>query len=145
MSVMSDIKIRPLERGDLHFVHKINNNDVIMRYWFEEPYGLTTNWSRCDRHHLRPERAALHHRARHRRAGRAGRAGRDRLYPPPRGIPDHHRTQLPGARYAKAATRIAVGYAFRVLNLHKVYLVVDKDNAAAVHIYERCGFRIGAC
>ena len=38
MSVMSDIKIRPLERGDLHFVHKINNNDVIMRYWFEEPY-----------------------------------------------------------------------------------------------------------
>ena len=38
MSVISDIKIRPLERGDLHFVHKINNNDVIMRYWFEEPY-----------------------------------------------------------------------------------------------------------
>ena len=35
-----------------------------------------------------------------------------------------------------------MGYAFRVLNLHKVYLVVDKDNAAAVHIYERCGFRI---
>ena len=29
-----------------------------------------------------------------------------------------------------------------MLNLHKVYLVVDKDNAAAVHIYERCGFRI---
>ena len=23
-----------------------------------------------------------------------------------------------------------------------MYLVVDKDNAAAVHIYERCGFRI---
>ena len=38
MSVASDIKLRPLERGDLHFVHKINNNDVIMRYWFEEPY-----------------------------------------------------------------------------------------------------------
>ena len=51
MSVMSDIKIRPLG-GDLHFVHKINNNDVIMRYWFEEPYGLTTNWSRCTFRHL---------------------------------------------------------------------------------------------
>ena len=38
MSAISDIKLRPLERGDLHFVHKINNNDVIMRYWFEEPY-----------------------------------------------------------------------------------------------------------
>ena len=35
-----------------------------------------------------------------------------------------------------------MGYAFRVLNLHKVYLVVDKDNIAAVHVYERCGFQI---
>lgn len=47
-----------------------------------------------------------------------------------------------GRGYAKAAIRIAVGYAFRVLNLHNVYLVVDKDNRAAVHIYERCGFQI---
>jgi diamine N-acetyltransferase len=34
----SDIQLRPLERGDLHFVHALNNNDAIMRYWFEEPY-----------------------------------------------------------------------------------------------------------
>ncbi|HSY26422.1 MAG TPA: GNAT family N-acetyltransferase, partial [Burkholderiaceae bacterium] len=30
---------------------------------------------------------------------------------------------------------------FSVLNLRKVYLIVDKSNTAAIHIYEKCGFR----
>ncbi len=34
----SNIKLRPLEREDLLFVHQLNNNDSIMRYWFEEAY-----------------------------------------------------------------------------------------------------------
>ncbi|AHV94076.1 spermidine N(1)-acetyltransferase [Bordetella holmesii ATCC 51541] len=29
-----------------------------------------------------------------------------------------------------------------MLNLHKVYLVVDKQNEAAVHIYQACGFSV---
>ena len=28
-----------------------------------------------------------------------------------------------------------------MLNIHKLYLHVDKDNARAVRIYERCGFQ----
>src|SRR2546428_13470470 len=32
------VRLRPLERNDLHFVHKLDNNVHIMRYWFEEPY-----------------------------------------------------------------------------------------------------------
>ena len=36
--IKSDVRLRPLERNDLHFVHQINNNSTIMRYWFEEPY-----------------------------------------------------------------------------------------------------------
>ena len=32
------IKLRPMEREDLRFVHQLNNNDSIMRYWFEEAY-----------------------------------------------------------------------------------------------------------
>ena len=32
------VKLRPLEREDLMFVHQLNNNDSIMRYWFEEAY-----------------------------------------------------------------------------------------------------------
>ncbi|MFX8293342.1 GNAT family N-acetyltransferase, partial [Acinetobacter baumannii] len=45
-----------------------------------------------------------------------------------------------GRGYAWQATRIAMDYAFSVLNIHKLYLHVDRDNARAVRIYERCGF-----
>src|SRR6478735_7353789 len=33
-----ELKLRPLEREDLKFVHKLNINANIMSYWFEEPY-----------------------------------------------------------------------------------------------------------
>ena len=29
------IKLRPLEREDLRFVHQLDNNASVMRYWFE--------------------------------------------------------------------------------------------------------------
>uniref|UniRef100_A0A1B0C785 N-acetyltransferase domain-containing protein n=1 Tax=Glossina palpalis gambiensis TaxID=67801 RepID=A0A1B0C785_9MUSC len=32
------IQLRPLERDDLIFVHQLDNNASVMRYWFEEPY-----------------------------------------------------------------------------------------------------------
>ena len=35
---MSGIRLRPLERDDLKFVHNLDNDANIMRYWFEEPY-----------------------------------------------------------------------------------------------------------
>lgn len=38
MSVQCDVKLRPLEREDLRFVHQLDNNASVMRYWFEEPY-----------------------------------------------------------------------------------------------------------
>jgi len=143
MSVISDIKIRPLERGDLHFVHKINNNDVIMRYWFEEPYEAYDELvALYDRHlHDQNERRFIIEHDTGQPAGLVELVEIDYI---------HRRAEFQiiiapsyqGRGYAKAATRIAVGYAFRVLNMHKVYLVVDKDNTAAVHVYERCGFQI---
>jgi diamine N-acetyltransferase len=33
-------------------------------------------------------------------------------------------------------------YGFGVLNLHKIYLVVDKENTKAIHIYETLGFQV---
>ena len=38
MSDNTDVRIRPLERDDLKFVHSLDNDANIMRYWFEEPY-----------------------------------------------------------------------------------------------------------
>lgn len=34
----AELKLRPLEREDLQFVHELNNNANIISYWFWEPY-----------------------------------------------------------------------------------------------------------
>lgn len=36
-----------------------------------------------------------------------------------------------GRGYAKAATRLAINYAFRMLNLYKLYLLVDNGMRSA--------------
>ena len=38
MTSALSVKLRPLEREDLRFVHQLDNNASVMRYWFEEPY-----------------------------------------------------------------------------------------------------------
>ena len=50
-----------------------------------------------------------------------------------------------GSGYAKPATLAALDYAFRVLNLHKVYLLVSEKNEIAIRVYEDCGIQNEAC
>lgn len=51
-----------------------------------------------------------------------------------------------GRGYAKAATLLLLNYAFRELNLHRLYLEVLADNHAAVSLYRRCHFEVeGRC
>lgn len=45
-----------------------------------------------------------------------------------------------GGGIATEATRRALNYAFSVLNMHKIYLLVSTDNRSAIHIYEKLGF-----
>lgn len=47
-----------------------------------------------------------------------------------------------GNGYSSSATYLAMNYAFSVLNLHKLYLIVDEDNAKAIHLYKKAGFTI---
>ena len=42
MNPHTAIRLRPLEREDLTFVHQLDNNANVMRYWFEEPYETFT-------------------------------------------------------------------------------------------------------
>ncbi|MCX2957895.1 MAG: GNAT family N-acetyltransferase, partial [Serratia symbiotica] len=44
--------------------------------------------------------------------------------------------------YASSAVRLAMDYGFSVLNLYKLYLIVDKENAKAIHIYSKLGFNV---
>ncbi|NHQ85482.1 spermidine N1-acetyltransferase [Iodobacter sp. HSC-16F04] len=137
----SHLKLRPLERSDLRFAHELNNNAKIMRYWFEEPYETFSELTQLYDQHV--------HDVRERRFvaidGNNEMAGFVELieldYIHRRGefqimiAPDKQ-----GKGYATEATLLAANYAFSVLNLRKLYLVVDVSNLAAVHIYEKCGF-----
>lgn len=139
---MSDvpIRLRPLEREDLRFIHNLDNNAVIMRYWFEEPYEAFVELAELyDKHiHDQMERRFVVDKGGescglvevieidyiHRRA-------EFQII-----IAPSHQGQGMGER----ATRMALDYAFQVLNLYKVYLLVDSENSKAIHIYEKIGF-----
>ncbi|WP_108651501.1 spermidine N1-acetyltransferase [Dongshaea marina] len=136
----TEIRLRPLEREDLYYVHKLDNNASIMRYWFEEPYEAFVELSDLyDKHiHDQSERRFIieHQQEKlglvelveinhiHRRA-------EFQIILEPR-----HQ----GMGYATIATRLAIDYAFSVLNLHKLYLIVDEENKKAIHIYTKVGF-----
>lgn len=136
------LKLRPLEREDLRFVHQLDNDSSVMRYWFEEPYEAFVELSDLyDRHiHDQNERRFIVQQGEenlglvelveidyiHRRA-------EFQII-----IAPHHQ----GQGYAQPATKLAMEYAFNVLNLHKLYLIVDADNHKAIHIYEKLGFQV---
>ncbi|MGU3540924.1 spermidine N1-acetyltransferase [Methylobacterium sp. A54F] len=135
------VRLRPLEREDLKFVHQLNNNDSIMRYWFEEAYESFAELAQlCERNiHNQTERRFIIAAADGQSAGMVELVEINHL---------HRRCEFQiavhpsfqGRGFARTATHIAIDYAFSVLNIHKLYLHVDRDNARAVRIYESCGF-----
>lgn len=139
------VKLRPLERSDLGFVHKLNNNDTIMRYWFEEPYETQAElFQLYDTHvHDQRERRFIVENEGGDCVGLVELIEIDHI---------HRRGEFQiivapswqGRGYARATTLRAIDYAFGTLNLRKLYLVVDKENVKAVHIYEKCGFKLEA-
>jgi diamine N-acetyltransferase len=137
----ASITLRPLERSDLPFVHVLNNNRSMMGYWFEEPYESFVELEELFRKHIhdQSERRFIVQDGAQERVGLVELVEIDHL---------HRRAeflimvapQQQRRGYARAATRLAVNYAFRVLNLNKLYLLVDVDNAHAIRIYEEAGF-----
>lgn len=141
MKTSTVLRLRPLEREDLRFVHELDNNESVMHYWFEEPYEAF--FELCDLYEKH-----IHDQAERRFIAEVDdtRVGLVELVD----INHIHRRAefqiiiAPAYQrrgYAREATRQAVEYAFTILNLHKVYLVVDVDNAPAIHIYETIGFK----
>lgn len=142
MSDIANIRIRPLERDDLKFVHSLDNDANIMRYWFEEPYeAFVELLDLYDKHiHDQSERRFIIDKSGvniglvelieinhiHRRA-------EFQII-----IDPAHQ----GKGYAMAAAQMAMEYAFSVLNLYKLYLLVDNENVKAIHIYKKLGFEV---
>lgn len=135
------VRLRPLEREDLRFVHHLNNNATVMRYWFEEPYETFAELSALFEAHI--------HEQNERRFivdADGDSSGLVELVE----INTVHRSAefqiiiapaSQGRGLAVEATRLALDYGFSVLNLHKIYLIVDRENEKAVHVYAKAGFR----
>lgn len=136
----ANLKLRPLEREDLHFVHDLDNNETVMHYWFEEPYEAFVEL--CDLYDKH-----IHDQSERRFIVESEKA--------PVGLVElveinhiHRRAEFQiiiapdfqGRGYATHATALAMDYAFTVLNLHKLFLVVDCDNERALHVYQKLGF-----
>lgn len=138
-----DVRLRPLERDDLHFVHQLNNNNLIMRYWFEEPYEAYVELVQLYDRHVddQSERRFILETAQSEMVGLVELVEINYI---------HRRAEFQiivapaaqGKGYAELATRLAIEYAFCVLNLYKLYLYVDKENHKAIHIYQKCGFEL---
>ncbi|SHE79537.1 diamine N-acetyltransferase [Seinonella peptonophila] len=135
------VRLRPLEREDLLYVHRLNNNAEIMTYWFEEPYeSFVELCDLYDKHiHDQSERRFIVEKEEI-RLGLVELVEIDYI---------HRRAEFQiiidpsnqGHGYATIATKLAIHYAFTVLNLHKLYLIVDIENQRAIHIYEKVGFQ----
>ncbi len=137
----SPIHLRPLERNDLHFVHMLNNHQGIMSYWFEEPYEAYVELVQLyDKHiHDQGERRFIIENQAGVMIGLVEVVEINYI---------HRRAEFQiiieptyqGQGHAEQATKLAIDYAFCVLNLYKLYLIVDKENHKAIHIYKKCGF-----
>ncbi|EFH7128823.1 spermidine N1-acetyltransferase [Escherichia coli] len=131
------VKLRPLEREDLRYVHQLDNNASVMRYWFEEPYEAFVELSDLyDKHERRfvvecdGEKAGLVELVEINHVHR--RAEFQIIISP----------EYQGKGLATRAAKLAMDYGFTVLNLYKLYLIVDKENEKAIHIYRKLGFTV---
>lgn len=136
-----NVKLRPLEREDLRFVHQLDNNATVMRYWFEEPYEAFVELSDLyDKHiHDQSERRFVVE-CQGKKAGLVELVEINHI---------HRRAEFQliidpahqGKGLASKAATLAMEYGFSVLNLNKLYLIVDEENTKAMHIYKKLGFR----
>ena len=129
------VKLRPLEREDLRYVHQLDNNASVMRYWFEEPYEAFVELSDLyDKH--------IHDQSERRFVVECDgeKAGLVELVE----INHVHRRaefqiiispEYQGKGLATRAAKLAMDYGFTVL-------IVDKENEKAIHIYRKLGFSV---
>lgn len=139
---IDNISLRPLEREDLPYVHSLNNNAGVMRYWFEEPYEALVELEDIYEKHI--------HDQSERRFVVCLDAGVSIGLVELTDIQQIHRNaefsiiiapQYQGLHYASKAVMLAIEYSFAVLNLYKIYLEVARDNERAVHVYKKLGFQ----
>lgn len=136
------MQLRPLEKRDLSYIYRQENARGVMALWFEEPYTSFDELELLyDKHVLDQSERRFVIDVEDEFAGVVELVYIDNL---------HRNTEIQiiveekfqGNGLAQEAMRAGLEYAFNVINMHKVYLYVDVDNEAAVHIYKKIGFEM---
>ncbi|ASU23712.1 spermidine acetyltransferase [Vibrio qinghaiensis] len=137
----NQLSLRALERGDLRFIHDLNNNRNIMSYWFEEPYESFDELEELYNKHIH-DNAERRFVVENRDKALIGlvelieidyihRSGEFQIII----TPEHQ-----GKGFAQTLINKALDYSFTILNLHKIYLHVSTENDKAIHLYQKAGF-----
>lgn len=134
-------KLRALEKSDLTSIHQLFNDPFNMQFWFEEPYLPMEKLEDRFNHSLNDNSIrsfAVNYNENF--------AGIVELID----IDLRHRhaeiqiiidSEFRGLKLAQKAFAECLKYAFNTLNLHKIYLYVDVENAPAVKVYQKLGFK----
>ncbi|GAB4073083.1 spermidine N1-acetyltransferase [Barrientosiimonas marina] len=134
------IQLRAVEKDDLSFLHKLLNNTDVMHYWFSEAHmSMEKLKEMLEKNNANDRNRSFILTDGQEPFGFVGIADID---------PRHRHAEFSimiepahqGNGYAGKATQLAMDYAFSMLNLHKLYLIVAKANDKARHVYEKAGF-----
>ncbi|AKG03496.1 spermidine acetyltransferase [Salimicrobium jeotgali] len=136
------IWLRPLEKDDVPFMHKLYNKKEIMDFWFTEAHFPKDRITTGFEERKEPGKHRLFVICKDEMS-----IGLTGLYDIE---PVHRNTEFgimidpvhQGNGHAGEVTKMMVDYAFRTLNLHKIHLIVATENEKAVHIYKKIGFEI---
>lgn len=142
---MSDqLQLKVMEKEDLEFVHRLMNDPNIMSFWFDEAYQSKADLEEKYVKNRNNEHVRLFIlKKNEEQIGLVTLFSIDFIHRKAEFAimidPDHQ-----GFGYSGQATRLAMDYAFKTLNLHKLYLIVDKINEKAIHVYKKSGFETEA-
>lgn len=138
----SALFLRALERKDLEFIHKLNNNRKVMSYWFEEPYESFDELEQLFSKHIHDnsERRFILESRNKELMGLVELIEINYIHRSAE-FQMIIRPEKQGRGFATPAIWKALDYSFLILNLHKIYLVVATSNEKAIHLYEKCGFK----
>lgn len=138
--MINNISLRIAEREDTDFLLKMFNNPSVMNYWFSEAYysKAVLEEKLTKQSENKNSRQFILHNG-NEKLGYVALFDIDLI---------HSRAEFAimldpekqGNGYALPATQQAIDYAFRTLNIHKLFLVVDEINEKAIHVYEKAGF-----
>lgn len=137
------LQLRALEKADLIFLHCLHNNYKTMNYFFEEPFETLRELEDLYEkyvHNTTERRFVIEETATGASVGVLSLIEIDEINRRCEvDIIIDERHQAKG--FGKQGFVLGIKYAFDILNLYKVYLVLLPDNTPGLNIYKFAGFK----